>query len=186
MDLQGWNQRYLTERGRPSPTPLIMEIAQGLRAGRALDLACGAGRNSLWLARRGWQVTAVDGSQAAIEIVRDRAAAEGVHIDTRVADLEAHEFAILSGSWDLIAICFYLQRDLFEPVKRGVVPGGVLIAIVHITEAGEEPTKHRLRPGELAAYFQGWEILHSFEGTPRDSEHHRASAGIAARKPLRS
>ena len=157
-----------------------------MHPGRALDLACGTGRNALRLAQQGWQATAVDGSSAAIDIVRTRAAEAGIKVDARVADLEANQFEIQPESYDLIAICFYLQRDLFEPAKRGVVPGGVLIAIVHITDPGEEPTGHRLRPGELAAYFEDWEILHRFEGSPHDSEHHRASAEIAARKPLRS
>jgi SAM-dependent methyltransferase len=185
MDLPGWNERYLDEQTQAAPTPLLTEIVRGLHGGRALDLACGSGRNALWLAQHGWDVTAVDGSPAAIESLRRRAEMSGVRIRTETADLEAHEFIIQPDSWDLIAICFYLQRDLFEPAKLGVVPGGVLLAIVHITEPGEEPTKHRLRPGELARYFDGWEILHSFEGTPHDSAHHRASAEIAARKPRR-
>ncbi len=62
------------------------------------------------------------------------------------------------------------------------MPGGVLLVIVHIAEPGEEPTQFRLKPGELARYFQGWEILHSYEGKPRDPVHARAVAEIAARK----
>ncbi len=45
-------------------------------------------------------------------------------------------------------MCLYLQRDLFEPVKRGVAPGGIVIAVVHITEPGGSPTGHRLRVPE--------------------------------------
>jgi hypothetical protein len=81
-------------------------------------------------------------------------------------------------------MCFYLQPDLIEASKLGVVVGGVVLAIVHITEPGEEPTKHRLRPGELAGFFEGWEILHSHEGQPGDPKHRRLSAEIVARKPL--
>jgi hypothetical protein len=104
-------------------------------------------------------------------------------VEARVANLEKHEFAIAESSWDLILMCYYLQRDLFKPVKQGVTPGGIVIAIIHITEPCEAATKHRLRPGELATYFEGWEILHDHEGTSGDPAHCRVSAEIVARRP---
>jgi tellurite methyltransferase len=183
-----WNTRYRSgERAAEdldaAPTPLLVEIAQRLKAGRALDLACGAGRNALWLAEHGWSVTAVDAADAAIEILRHRATACAVTVDARVADLEKDGFEIGSSGWDLIAICYYLQKNLIEPAKQGVVPGGTLLVIVHITEPGEEPTAHRLRPGELKNYFDGWEILHYFEGKPGDAAHQRSVAEVVARRP---
>jgi hypothetical protein len=127
-------------------------------------------------------VTAVDGSPSAIEILQKNAVEQGLGIDVRLADLEKGEYKIESESWDLIAICYYLQRDLLEPAKSGVVPGGVLMVIVHISEPGEEPTQFRMRPGELETYLDGWEVLHSYEGTPRDATHARAVAEIVVRK----
>jgi len=136
----------------------------------------GAGPAGLFLgsalARRGHQVTAVDRSPVVIPSVY-----------THVADLEKHEFPILETAWDLILVCYYLQRDLFEPVKRGVKPGGVVIAIVHMFEPGHEQSRFSVQPRELAKYFEGWEILHYYEGKPRDPEHKRAVAEIVARKP---
>src|SRR5438067_11196563 len=95
--------------------------------GRALDLACGAGRNALYLATLGWQVTAVDSSAVAISILRERAAglAPGFSVDARVADLEAGGFTIAPASFDLILDFFYLQRDLFPHIREGLPPGGV-------------------------------------------------------------
>lgn len=154
----------------PSPTPLLVETATKLKPGRALDLACGKGRNAIWLAEHGWSVTAVDRSPVAIPSV-----------DMRVADLEKHEFPIEEAAWDLIVVSYYLQRDLFEPVKRGVKPGGVALVIVHIFEPGHEQSRFSLNPGELAKYFEGWEILHYYEGKPRDPEHKRAVAEIVAK-----
>jgi tellurite methyltransferase len=183
MDLQGWDDRYRTGRDREwPPTPQLVETAKNLKRGRALDLACGTGRNALWLARKGWSVTAVDGSAAAIETLRERASEQGLRVDARLADLEKGGFRIEPASWELVAICYYLQRDLLEPAQRGVIPGGVLLAIVHIAGPGEQPTQFRLQPGELARYFDGWEILHSYEGKPRDAAHARAVSEIAARK----
>ncbi len=183
MDIEGWDRRYGSgDEPAWAPTPLVIETAEKLKGGRALDLACGTGRNALWLAQQGWTVTAVDGSAKAIEVLRRRAKARAVQIDARVADLERGEYQVQPSGWDLIAICYYLQRDLLEPSKLGVVPGGVLMVIVHIGEPGEEPSRFQMRPGELATYFKGWEILHSYEGTPRDSAHARAVAEIVARR----
>jgi tellurite methyltransferase len=178
LKLAGWEERYRSQDGPDSPNPLLVETAQRLKPGRALDLACGTGRNALWLASRGWAVTAVDGSSTAIEKLRTRGAA----IETHVADLEKFEFTIPEAHWDLILMCYYLQRNLFDAVKRGVRPGGVAMAIVHIVEPGESPTVHSLASGELARYFERWEILHSREGASHDPAHRRASAEIVARR----
>ena len=169
MDTHDWEARYRA-MGAPSddPEPLVAQISGEMQPGRALDLACGAGANALWLAERGWDVTAVDRSPAAIEIVRAQAAQRALHVTALVANLEAHEFAIAPGAWDLILMCRYLQRDLFEPSKLGLTPGGVLIVIVLLAKPG----KHRFRvePGELARCFAraaGWTILHQREGASR-------------------
>jgi tellurite methyltransferase len=186
MDIRGWDERYRTaqrpaEDSEAAPNPLLIETAKRLKPGKALDLACGTGRNALWLAEQGWSVTAVDGAPAAIEILRQRASEKGIHVDARVADLGSGEYQIEPSSWDLIAISYYLQRNLFEPAKCGVAPRGVLLAIVHIDEPGEEPTYKRLRAGELESYFHGWEILHYYEGKPNDRAHKRSVAEIVAR-----
>ena len=190
MEIRDWDKRYrLGEHAasdlHPGPTPLVMTTAPGLRPGKALDLACGAGRNAIWLAEHGWDVTAVDGAPSAIEILQARARERGLKIEAFVADLEKDEFEIEPSHWDLVAKCYYLQRNLFEPAKQGVVPRGVLIAIVHMNEAGEVDGPFRLRPGQLEKYFAGWEILHLREGKAHDPAHRRAVAEIVARKPVR-
>jgi SAM-dependent methyltransferase len=194
MDLRGWDERYRTRPGDECVTPLLAraasnavsnEAARNLVPGRALDLACGAGRNALWLASRGWQVTAVDGSSVAIDILRQRTAQYQFTIDARVADLEKHEYMIQPDSWNLIAMCYYLQRDLFEPAKCGVVPGGLVVAIAHIPEpADSQMSRFRLAPGELADYFNGFELLHQYEGPSHDPAHQRWVAEIVARRAL--
>lgn len=188
MDIRGWDERYRNRKNEEDfdagPARLVVETARKLAPGKALDLACGAGRNALWLAQNGWRVTAIDGAQAAIEALRARASELKIEIDARTADLQNHEYAIEASTWDLITICYYLQRNLFAPAKQGVKPGGVLIAIVHITEAGEQATASRLRPGELAQYFRGWEILHQYEGKSHDAAHRRPVAELVARRRL--
>jgi tellurite methyltransferase len=189
MDIHDWDQRYrLAERPEEdfdaAPTALLVETAKRLRPGKALDLACGTGRNTLWLAECGWKVTAVDGAPRAIEILLQRASERGIKVDARCADLEKGQYRIESSAWDLIALCYYLQRDLFAPAKDGIVPGGILLAIAHLTEPGEEPTAYRLRPGELQRYFENWGILHYYEGAPNDAAHRRRVSEIVARRPV--
>lgn len=155
------------------PVPLVREIAQALRPGRALDLACGSGRNAFWLAQNGWEVTAVDRA----------AGCKGHGIHSIVADLEAGEYKIEECAWDLIVISYYLQRDLFEPAISGLRPGGVIVAIVLMSADGDESRPFRLKPNALIRYFDGCEVLHQYEGPPSDGSHHRYIAEVAARKP---
>ncbi len=188
MEIAGWNERYRSrERSKEDiegeATQLLRETAGTRPPGRALDLASGAGRNTLWLARNGWQVTAIDGASAAIEILRRRAHEAALTIDAQIADLKTESFKLESSAFDLVAICYYLQRDLFPSAKEAVKPDGILLAIAHITEGREEPNENRLRPGELRSFFNDWQILHDFEGKPADPAHKRAVAEIVARRP---
>jgi tellurite methyltransferase len=189
MHIKGWNERYRSREQKCDfdlkPTPLLIEASQSLEPGRALDLASGTGRNAFWLAARGWLTTAVDGSAAAIASLREQADRLGVTVEAHVADLRGSEFAIDTKEWDLVLMSYYLQRELFAPVKRSVLPGGRVIAIVHTTYPGEEPTETRLRPGELITYFEDWSVLHSYEGASRDPAHRRPVAEIVAQRPGR-
>jgi SAM-dependent methyltransferase len=115
---------------------LVLETAEKLTPGTAIDLACGTGRHALHLAERGWTVTAVDGSETAVELVRLRSAARGLEVDTHVADLTSPSFTLPPDAFDLIVIAYYLQRDLFAKVKAAVRPAGVVVAIAHTPEPG--------------------------------------------------
>jgi len=153
-----------------------------------MELACGAGRNAIYLASQGWQVTAADLSQVAIGILRSRAQEAGVAVDARVADLEAGSFRIEPDSYDLILIFHFLWRKLFPAVRRGIRAGGHFIGSIHIDDGSAEArTTNRaylMQPGELRRQFRGWEILHYREGQADEGHHHRlASADIVARKP---
>lgn len=178
MKLKEWDERYRSgEAAFDAVVPLVAEMASTLAPGRALDVACGAGRNAIYLARQGWQVTAIDGSSAALETLRQRAGA--LSIETVLADLTRQAPAIEAGAYDLIVDSYYLQRDLFSALMRGVREGGMLIAIVH---TGEEATPHRAAAGELRSWFEGWDVLHYREGDPSEACHRHAVAEMAARK----
>lgn len=161
-----------------TPAPLLIEAAELLPPGRALDLASGPGRNALYLAGSAWSVVAVDSSPAAIRALRERAAALRLSVETHVADLESAGFRIEPGGYDLICDFFYLQRDLFSQIKEGVRPGGVVVAEIHLRD--DQPHRFVLEPGELWAEFHGWNV-HSYSES-RHSEHGRPSARIIARR----
>ena len=183
MDIAGWERMYHSgERGwEDAPTRLLVETAAKLNPGTAIDLACGSGRNSLFLAQRGWTVTAIDGSPTAIKLLENRAAERGLLITTEVADLKSLDFALPANAFDLVVIAYYLQRDLFAKLEGTLKSSGVVLAIVHTPERGEPPNDKRAAPGELRTLFAGWEILHYYEGASRDPAHRRPVAEIVAR-----
>jgi SAM-dependent methyltransferase len=185
LSLDQWNARYRArEQLFEAPTPVVVTCGGDLPPGDALDLAAGPGRNALYLAERGWHVTAVDGSPLAIDLLLQRARAKNLSIEARVADLERGEFEIQPEAYDLICDCYYLQRSLIPQMKSGLRPGGTLIAIVHLADSDQpQGTPTRAYPGELRAYVAGWDIFHYYEGRPSESSHQRAVAELVARKP---
>ncbi len=185
MSIQKWNDRYgAGEQLFETPAPLVARFTADLAMGVALDLACGPGRNALYLAERVWRVTAVDGSPIAIDILRTRAREKNLKIDARLADLERAEFQIQPDAYDLICDCYFLERNLFPQIKSGVHPGGMAIVIVHLTDADHpQGTPTRARPGELRGYFSDWTILHYYEGQPSESCHQHPVAELIAIRP---
>jgi SAM-dependent methyltransferase len=182
--MESWDERYAGGKySTAEPHRLLIELAGKLPPGKALDLACGTGRHAIFLAEKGWNVIAVDNSQVGIEIARQRAKDKGFGIDFRAADLEKSEFAIEPDAYDLICDFYYLQRDLFAPMKAGMKAGGIIVSTVHIYGEGEEAGNFLLREGELRRYFHDFEILHYHETSRTDTdagEHHRRTAEIVA------
>jgi tellurite methyltransferase len=122
-DRERWDARYRKRGAAEEPEPSLVALADRLpRAGAALDVAGGAGRNALWLARRGLKVTLVDISPVALAIVRQRAAAAALEITTCAADLDSEELP--AGPWDLIVCIRYLNRALLRTVPELLAPGG--------------------------------------------------------------
>jgi SAM-dependent methyltransferase len=184
--METWDERYAAGKySTAEPHRLLLELAGKLLPGKALDLACGTGRHAVFLAEKGWNVIAVDNSRVGIEIAAERAKQKGVEVDFRTADLEKGEFAIEPEAYDLICDFYYLQRELFAPMKAGVKPGGIIVSTVHIYGAGEEAGNFLLLEGELREYFRDFEILHYHETSRTDAdagEHHRRTAEIIAKR----
>lgn len=183
--VEQWDERYRAgEQVLRDPSPLVVQFTQDLKPGAALDLACGAGRNALYLAERGWMVFAVDGSSVAIEHLKARAAGANLALDASVVDLERENFGVPVGAMELVLCCYYLQRNLIPRMKAALRPGGLLILIAHLADPDQpQGTPTRAFPGELRALFHEWRILNYREGEPSESCHRRAVAELVAAKP---
>ena len=139
MDSQQWDERYASSEFTWSTQPnqfVAAELA-GLPPGRALDLAAGEGRNTVWLAERGWHVTAVDFSRVGLEKGRKLSAARGVDQDRVtwiVADL--HDYQPEPAGFDLVLIAYAqvapdLRAALLARASAAVAPGGTMFVVGH-------------------------------------------------------
>lgn len=131
MDAGAWDERYAATElvWSAGPNQFVERELADLPPGRALDLACGEGRNARWLAERGWQVTAMDFSSVAIEKGRSlQDAVEWQVGDARAADLPLH--------LDLVVIA-YLQvtaedrTPVMQRAFESLRPGGTFLAVAH-------------------------------------------------------
>lgn len=137
MDSEAWDTRYANSPDlvwTAEPNRFVVEETAELKPGRALDLAAGEGRNAIWLAERGWQVTAVDFSRVAVERGRALAGQRGVQVDWQVADLTAYQPAADRVDLVLIAYLHLPAADLaaiLHRARRALRPGGTLVLVGH-------------------------------------------------------
>jgi len=187
--LRKWDEKFA--RGDEihgfAPSAPLPEAIRDVPPGRAADLACGAGRHALFLAERGWQVVAIDGSRVGLDRMLEQARRRGVEagIEARTDDLESDSFTLEPDSFDLVCDFYFLHRPLFAQIRRAVRPGGLFVAAIHVEEeGGEAPHSFLLRPGELRSLVEGWgwEVVHAREGSSTETGHHHATAEIIARR----
>ena len=136
MNSREWDERYSGDElvWTSTPNQFLVAGVAGLRAGRAVDLACGEGRNSIWLAEQGWQVTGVDFSPVGLAKAKRFAQLRGVEVTWVQSAVES--WTPPPGGFDLVAV-LYLQ--LPEPTRStalslatsAVAPGGTLLVIAH-------------------------------------------------------
>ena len=135
---EDWNARYAAKEllWSAEPNRLFAAEVAHLAPGRALDVACGEGRNAVWLAEQGWRVTGVDFSDVALAKATELAVSRNVHVDWVLADVLEHEPA--ARAFDLVAM-LYLQLPADELARavrhaaEAVAPGGTLIVLGHDT-----------------------------------------------------
>ena len=179
-----WDARY-EEKGAlwgVEPNRFLAEIVDGLEPGTALDLGCGQGRNSLWLASRGFTVTGLDLSPVAIAQARAIAAEHDVDATFESADLTSWDPD--GRVWDLVVLTYLHLSGERRPVvhgaaKRAVAPGGLLVVIAHHRDnfengVGGPPVPDLLfTEQQLADDFADFEILRN-EKAIRETDHGEA------------
>ena len=146
-----WNRRWAGEErvhASTAPSRFVVAEVAGLRPGAALDLACGAGRNAVWLAGQGWRVTAVDFSAVALRMARGLEAERRVSVEWVEADVLA--WMPPARAYDLVCV-LYLQlpaaerRTALGRAAAAVRPGGTLLVLGHdllnLTEGWGGPTQ---------------------------------------------
>ncbi len=134
MRAEDWDRKWRDERPEPRTEPnrfLVAEVER-MPPGRALDLACGAGRNAVWLAEQGWKVTAVDFSEVGLAHARRLARSRGVDVEWVCADVLG--WMPPESAFDLVVL-LYLQlpaaerRQALARAATALAPGGTLLFV---------------------------------------------------------
>ena len=181
-DREKWDAKYRTGDYGPGDPAWLEHFGDELPGtGKALDVAAGAGRTSVWLARRGFDVLSVDISPVGLALAREMASDEGVKIDTRAMDLEREPFP--EGPFDMIVCFHYRQPTLFPLIATQITPGGIVVAelaTVKNLERRAKPSRKWLsQPNELLGAARDLEVVYYRESWVGD----RHIARLIARRP---
>ncbi|WP_071394382.1 class I SAM-dependent methyltransferase [Bacillus tuaregi] len=162
-----WNRKYkdrLLIKESPTPNERLLTLSASLNGGNALDLACGLGGNSLFLARHGYRVEALDISDIAIDYLQEQTEKQRLSIYPRLADLTDHEsLKLLENSFDLVVVTYYLDRSLFPLIKSILNDNGFFFMETFYHSPQNKQTvsdSYKLRPNELLTEFGDFHILY--------------------------
>ena len=185
-DRAKWNQRYAENSYRKSnPVTLLTDWLPQLPVGKALDVACGAGRNAICLAEAGFRVDAIDISVEGLKLTAEKANEAQLDIHCIEHDLDdAFEF---DRDYDLILVLWYVNLPLIEQLCGCLRAGGYLLCEEHLrTDSdviGPGNPNFRVAPGALRAAVSSLELLSYEESEQTTDEGNRiASARVVARK----
>lgn len=188
-DRQRWNTRYREGR-HPSHEPwdALVQLAEYLPSkGRVLDVAGGAGRNAVWLAERGLEVTVADISEAGLALAVGAAALRGVEL--RVCTVDFERDALPAGPWAAVVCCAYLQRDLVPSIAAALAPGGRFLwvhpTVTNLERHAKPSARFLLERDEAAGVVEGagLRIVMAEESWVGDGESARHVARTVAERP---
>jgi len=183
QDQMRWDKKYAMEKylfGREAIS-FLKDHVDLLPKGHVLDLAMGEGRNGVFLAVNGFQVTGVDISQEGLKKAEALAAKQSATITTVVADLETYDIPL--NTFDVIICTYYLQRNLFPKIAAGLKPGGMALietyTMDHLQYRPRFNKAYLLEPNELLTMLPGLRVLRYQEVDTGQA----AFASILAQKP---
>lgn len=140
-----------------------IELLSGAPDKTALDVACGQGRNALYLARKGFRVTGMERDEAAIAALEAQAAARGLQVTVERKDLEAEGATLPEAAFGLVCVFYFLHRPLLPEIAQAVRPGGFLVYETFLVDAHERWGS----PGRREFTFLHNELLDAFRGAFR-------------------
>jgi SAM-dependent methyltransferase len=185
QDRNKWNQRYAEgSYQKNSPVTLVEDWLPRLPVGRALDVACGAGRTSILLAHAGYQVDAIDISREGLNLARQNAKNQGLSINWIEHDLDQpYHF---DTDYDLIIVMWYVNPGLISRLCDCLAAGGYLICEEHlITDQdviGPTSMNYRVEPGDLREAVSGLDVLLYEESIETNSEGEQVASARAVVK----
>ncbi len=166
MNREHWDERYGTEEliWKAEPNRFLVEELDALAPGRALDVACGEGRNAVWLASKGWRVTGADFSRAGLAKAQRLATDRGVEVTWVEADVV--EWQPPTASFDLVVVMYLhlpaeQRRRALAHAAAALAPGGVLLVVGHDTS---NLLKGTGGPQDPAVLFTPEEIVEDLSG----------------------
>ena len=126
-EVERWN-RILTATNPAfniKPNAFLVEMAKGRKPGAALDVGMGQGRNTIWLAQQGWDVTGFDPAEKAVALAQETGRKLGVHFKSEVKGMEDFDFG--ERRWDMIVLSYVGGREMTAVLERALKPSGVLV-----------------------------------------------------------
>lgn len=187
-DRTKWNQRYAEDSYRKTnPLKLLSDWLPRIPAGRALDVACGAGRNALLLAEAGFRVDAIDISAIGLKQLDAEARERGFSVNCIEHDLDQpYAFAT---DYNLIVVLWYVNLPLIARLCACLAPGGYLVCEEHLRSEqeviGPGNDNFRVAPGALRAAVSSLDLLLYEESVEATAEGGLlASARVVGTRPL--
>ena len=176
-----WNDKYLQRESPTDPSRIVTKHYALSRQGKALDIATGNGRNSVFLARHGFSVEAVDISDVGLRQI------SGLYPDLHPLCIDLDTFNIPPDRYALILNIRFLNRRLFPLIVEGLVPGGILIFESYLERPkgiDEGPTcrDYRLKENELLHAFLSLKVLYYREGIIPGTKNRGGVASLVAMK----
>jgi tellurite methyltransferase len=161
-DRNKWNQRYAEDSYRKTnPVTLLSDWLPKIPVGKALDVACGAGRNSIYLAEAGFQVDAIDISHVGLQQIAQQADERGLVINCIEHDLD--EPYAFEKKYNLILVLWYVNLGLIKQLCDCLGPGGFLICEEHLRSEqeviGPGNPDFRVAPGALREAMSKLDLL---------------------------
>ncbi len=187
---QKWDKRYqekLPFIKRSEAHQWLVAHHAVLKGGIALEIACGLGRDAVWLAQRGYRVIATDISRRALQGAQHRAGAARVLDQILFVLSDVRELAFPPHSFDLLVGFSFWEREKAPALKTWIKPDGLIIYETfneawHNFRPGMDP-KHMLRPGELRQWLSDWTIIDQRELNYWQEDQIKAVTSIVGRKP---